>query len=874
MITLRFSWLFLITFCSLYLGINVFVVSGNCLGNQQSLLLQLKKELTFSPATSRKLVQWTLIHDCCNWASVTCNEGRVTGLDLSQEFITQGIGDSSSLFSLQFLQTLNLAYNKFTSKFPTGFYKLRNLQHLNLSNAGFVGQILIEISQLTRLVILDISNTSLPYSDSVLKFENPNLSLFVQNLNEIRELYLDGVNLSPKGNEWSCALSSMPNLRVLSLSSCNISGPFNSSLARLNYLSVIRLDQNNLTSPIPAFFANYSNLTILSLARSLKGLFLLSIFELRRLSTLQLFSNKFNGTIELREILKLEKLTTLDLSYNNLSINASVSDEQHLSSFPDMTALKLASCKLGVFPGFLKYQSSLNLLDLSNNQIQGTVPSWISELDFISHLNLSHNLLTDWEGTSRHLYDNLMILDLHSNQLQGPVSIFPPYINYLDYSSNNFSSVLPKDVGYYISSTIFFSLSRNNFEGSIPESICDAPTLQVLDLSYNNFNGTIPHCLTRSHTPVVLNLRENQLNGNISDTFPEACSLKTLHLHGNQLGGAVPLSLANCMELEVLDLGKNQIMDTFPCVLKKISTLRVLVLRTNKFHGPIGCPMIHGTWKMLQIVDIAFNSFTSKIPLKFLITWDAMTADEDEIQSELDHIQFKVFNYTGLYYQDAITVISKGLQLELVKILTVFTSIDFSSNHFEGPIPEELGKLKALYVLNLSHNAFSGKLLSSFGNLRGLESLDLSSNCLSGTIPTQLASLNFLSFLNLSFNHLVGRIPTSTQLQSFLETSFQRNDGLCGPPLTKNCTSDGSSPPAYEKPYSDSGNSIDWNFLSAEMGFVFGLGIVVGALLFWKKWRMWYCKCADKILCRIFPQLNLEYESHGGQSYTVLRWRN
>ncbi|KAJ7961204.1 Leucine-rich-repeat receptor-like protein, partial [Quillaja saponaria] len=572
----------------------------------------------------------------------------------------------------------------------------------------------------------------------------------------------------------------------------------------------------------------------------------MSILELRSLNILLLSSNKFNGTIDLQKIWNLQNLTLLDLSYNNLSINASVTDEHRLSSFPNMSTLKLASCKLDAFPDFLKNQSKLNILDLSNNKIRGTIPTWVWKFDLLVHLNLSHNLLMDLEGPLQNLNSKLVALDLHSNQLQGPIPIFPHYNIYLDFSSNNFSSVIPHDIGNHLSSTVFFSLSSNKFQGHIPESICNATSLQVLDLSYNNFSGTIPQCLTTaSETLGVLNLRKNGLVRNIPNTFPAACSLQTLDLHGNLLDGPVPASLANCTELEVLDLGENQIIDTFPCLLKKISTLRVLVLRTNKFQGPIGCPMVNGTWQMLQIVDIAFNNFTGEIPGKWLTTWEAMLLGEDETQSELNHLQFEVLKYTRVYYQDTVIVTSKGLQMKLVKILTVFTSIDFSSNQFEGPIREELMNFKALYVLNLSSNSFSSHIQSSLGNLKQLESLDLSRNNFSGEIPEELASLNFLSFLDLSFNHLKGKIPTSTQLQSFSADSFSGNKGLCGPPLTENCTSDWSSSPAYEKPHSDSGSSIDWNFISAEMGFAIGLGFVIGPLLFWKRWRIWYCKYVD-----------------------------
>jgi len=239
-----------------------------------------------------------------------------------------------------------------------------------------------------------------------------------------------------------------------------------------------------------------------------------------------------------------------------------------------------------------------------------------------------------------------------------------------------------------------------------------------------------------------------------------------LYLRGNQLDGPIPKSLAYCSKLEVLDLGSNQITGGFPCFLKEISTLGVLILRNNKFQGSLKCLKANKTWEMLQIVDIAFNNFSGKLPRKYFTTWKRnITGNKEEAGSKF--IEKQISSGNGLYYRDSITVSNKCQQMELVKILTIFTSIDFSSNHFDGPIPQDLMDWKELYVLNLSNNAFSGKIPPSIGNMRKLESLDLSQNSLSGEIPAQLASLSFLSYLNLSFNHLVGKIPTSTQLQSF-----------------------------------------------------------------------------------------------------------
>jgi len=461
------------------------------------------------------------------------------------------------------------------------------------------------------------------------------------------------------------------------------------------------------------------------------------------------------------------------------------------------------------------------------------------------------------------------LLDLHSNRFQGQLPTPLPFFNYLDLSRNNFNSVIPVlNLSWNDSnrSNIFLFLSNNKFHGQIPESICNATFIGALDLSNNSINGTIPHCFSSmSKSLWVLNLRRNNLAGKISDTFPSDCSLQTLNVNKNLLEGVVPKSLANCTHLEVLDIGNNQIHDSFPCHLKGMSNLRVLVLQSNKFYGSVGCAGPNVTWPMLQIVDLASNNFSGKLSIKSLANSDAMLVD-NEAQSELNYLHFQDYE---LYYPDVLTITLKHEEIELLKILTILTLIDLSCNNLEGPIPEEIGVLKSLNSLNLSHNAFTGRIPPSLGKLSKLESLDLSSNKLSGEIPMQLANnLTFLSVLNLSFNQLVGPIPYIKQFATFLETSFEGNKGLCGSPLKITCTSTkpSSPPPTFEDSNSNSRPLIDWNYLSVELGFVFGLGMIIWPLVFCKRWRIWYCKHADDILFRIFPQLYL-----GGNQYRGIR---
>ena len=182
------SWLSLIPLCSLFLNFLDFAVSGQCLGKQQSLLLDLKNSLKFNSTLSTKLVYRNESTDCCSWEGVTCSEGHIVRLNLDSESIYGGLDNSSSLFRLQYLQNLRLASKNFNhSQIPPEVGNLTNLSSLNLSNSSFSGSVPTQISHLTRLVTLDLSTL---LSISLLRLESSNFATLVQNLSTLQNFIL------------------------------------------------------------------------------------------------------------------------------------------------------------------------------------------------------------------------------------------------------------------------------------------------------------------------------------------------------------------------------------------------------------------------------------------------------------------------------------------------------------------------------------------------------------------------------------------------------------------------------------------------------------------------------------------------------------
>ncbi|RWR78882.1 receptor-like protein 12 [Cinnamomum micranthum f. kanehirae] len=770
---------------------------------------------------------------CCISGKVSSSLGTIiqlAHLDLSRNSFS---GSITSLENLTHLAQLDLSSNSFSGKIPS-LENLTQLVHLDLSSNNFGGEI-PSLENLAQLEYLDLSSNR--FSGSI-----PSLCA-LQNLMRID---LSNNNLS--GVIDSSFGEGLLNLGGLDLGNNSLNGKIPSSLFTLPLLLNLNLSQNHFDVPLDEFVNASSSLNVLDLSNNmLQGPIPSSLFKLTGLETLWLSSNNFSGTMNLLLLQNITNLFFFSLSNNRLSINASGTS----TSFPQLLGLDLSSCNLREFPQFLKNQSKLLHLDLSNNRIDGEIPNWIWRAGngCLSYLNLSHNLLYSLEVPTVDLsLSHLHLLDLNSNNLQGSIPIPPPSVAILDYSHNNFSSVVPTNISLHFSDLLFFfSLSDNNIGGEIPSSLCNAINLTVLDLSKNNLKGLIPQCLVELDKLRVLNLEKNDLCGIIPHRFGHGCSLQTLNLNKNRLEGSLPMSLTYCKQLEVLNIGNNGINDSFPSWLGSLEQLRVLVLRSNKFHGPIHQPEGRNAFSKLHIIDLSSNGFTGNLSLKWFQKLKGMM-DEELEQKQILGFSFSFF--FSEYYQDRVTITVKGKEVEFFKILTILSSMDLSNNKFHGRIPKEIGNLKSLIVLNMSNNEFNGPIPSSLGSLRQLESLDLSMNRLSGEIPIQLTALSFLSVINLSQNCLVGRIPQAQQFLTFANDSFEGNPGLCGAPLSKQCEAP-LEPAAPGEPRSANwplSRDFDWRYMCVALGLGFGNWMIMGPIIFWPRGRRWYYRHVDEIL--------------------------
>ncbi|XP_021288645.1 LRR receptor-like serine/threonine-protein kinase GSO2 [Herrania umbratica] len=625
---------------------------------------------------------------------------------------------------------------------------------------------------------------------------------------------------------------SMCSLRYLVMESNHLSAfgfVQNTSFGTADSLEDLRLAQNQLMSSVLNEVANLSSLRVLDLGYNLlKGTISESIGQLSNLWVLRLAGNSFeNVVISEAHFSNLTKLWELDLSYTSLTLKF---NSGWIPPF-QLGDILLSSCKLGPrFPEWLRTQNLVRALDISVAEISDSLPHWF------------------WDQ-----YYQMEYLNLSFNQINGTLPSNSIEMSRLDLSSNNLSGPLPRVLSVLLS----LNLSKNKFFGSI-SSICNIINkdgLRVLDLSINQFSGVVPNCFAQFPKLTALNLADNNLSGPISSSLGSLASLEMLSLHGNRFAGKLPSSPWNCTKLKFLDLSDNRLSGKLSLWnSQSLPRLVFLNLQNNQFTGKI--PFQLCGLKHIQILDLSVNKISGTIP-GCLNNFTSM-AQKVDLDQRIEHL-FTVprFGYVTnhpygafveLNYVDEALLVWKGKKQLYAKILGLLLVIDLSSNKLTGEIPEEISSLQELIALNLSRNFLTGQIPRKIGQLGQLQSLDLSRNKISGSIPPSLSELTFLGSLDLSYNYLSGKIPSGTQLQGFDPSIFSHNHGLCGPPVTPNCSGSVEVPQGQlERGQDDFDEFLEWFYAGMGIGFVVGFWGFCGALLFKRSGRHSYFRFLDEV---------------------------
>ncbi|MED6126071.1 hypothetical protein PIB30_074848, partial [Stylosanthes scabra] len=449
--------------------------------------------------------------------------------------------------------------------------------------------------------------------------------------------------------------------------------------------------------------------------------------------------------------------------------------------------------------------SRLMAIKLLYNNLTGRVPSWFGSMIQLTNLLLGVNHFVGSIPASLGNLSSLQELSFAYNHLEGSVTPALGRLSNLEFLSlgiNNFSGHIPPSL-YNLSNIQFLTITENQLEGTLLMNIPMAfPNLLALQCGMNRFIGTFPSSISNLSKLQVfgsgraddldflsslenctqmqkLAIESNYLGGVLTELKANLSSnLVMLTMGSNQISGRIPEGIGKLINLELLSMEGNSLEGEIPYSIGKLKNLVQLTLEGNKLFGNI--PLVIGSLTMLSKVDLSNNKFEGFIPFT-LGNCNKMERFYGNNNCLSGNIPTQIFSY-----QQSLIVLSLysnsftgPIPFDLGN-LNYLSTLNLEGNNLMGEIPIGLSACSALTELALGTNLFHGSISSFLGSLLSFEILDLFNNNFSSTIPHELANLTLLNTLNLSFNNLYGEVPIRGVFKNITAISLNGNKHLCG----------------------------------------------------------------------------------------------
>ncbi|XP_063540396.1 toll-like receptor 7 [Cydia strobilella] len=616
------------------------------------------------------------------------------------------IGERSPGARFSAVQTIDLSYNAISSIPNNYFRQFPDLLHLDLSHNYIKSFDILTFEGITQLQKLYVSDN-----------EITKLGVVFARFEFMKELVLDHNYLTSIEES---NFDKMSKLEKLNISSNSLFSIGDTSFDHLVELKEMDLSNNTINIITKTIFQHNTNLQSLDISSNRISKIEPGAFEGKRIEDFKVHNNPIAGSlikntfqgicvdkldlscanvtelgpklfegqfqslnfsrnsiskIHKTTFYKLELLTELDLSYNQLQdIEFDTSNLNNLSYFY-INNNKIKKITNDTF----KSLTSLKVVDLSNNAIENIDILSFQNLKELESLNLNNNPLVDvissqmFSGlalTTELHFTNSKINTIQNNAFNGMESL------------KTFNSTHSK----------ISVLEVNIFNGT--------GSIEILDLSYNRIE-----CFSINNTNIKyvkdLYLQYNKLQNVTGQTFSGLTNLSSLTLKGNNLINIENGAFHDLNNLLKLDISANKDVVFNSSIFSNLKSLSVVLLDhvTTRFS-----------------FESVVNTTITNLDLSFC-----------EI-SDINAVQ--LYQITTLERLNLASNKIREVDKTSLQKLRRLAWIDLSNNKLSSIQPGSFSDNEDLSVINLSNNFLFSLEFGVFDGLANLNTLDLSSNTL------------------------------------------------------------------------------------------------------------------------------------------------
>lgn len=588
--------------------------------------------------------------------------------------------------------------------------------------------------------------------------------------------------------------------------------------------TAIRCKGWNLYGPIPSNLSQrFPNLKVLDLSSNdVSGEIPDSVWSLSSLRELYLDNNAMLQG-ELSEIVgQAKQLVSLGLSSTKMS--GGLPDS--VGNWSLLSKINIRKSGFSRLPDSVANWRSVQCVDMSENKLGGALPKAVSGWSNLRYLNLKKNALSGALPDEVGSWQQVEGIDLGGNRFSGALpATVGSWSNskelWLDW--NAFSGNLPREVGNWRNVEVvnirgnrfdgpipsvcgswskakFVWMSENSFSGEVPVEVGNWKNVQSVNIGSNKLTGALPavvgawwdvrifYCYVNSLTSLpdeignwtkieLAYFQNNQLAGSLTESVGQWTNVKTVWLNVNRLTGTLPAGVGNWRTVREVDFQHNQLtglpstlgnwanvenvklnhnlLPNFPEGVSMWRAVKTVQLNNNKITGPI--PDSVSGWQAAAEVKLSSNLLDGAIPAavgswsnvqKVLLDGNMLSGD----------IPDSVGHWGQILEVNLANNRLSGPLPKSVQAWSMAKTIILENNQLSGDLPLEVGQWLSVVTLRLAKNKLTGPLPVSIGNWTSLQTLDLQSNAFSA-LPAEMARLENAKVVYLQNNSFQGSLP-------------------------------------------------------------------------------------------------------------------